>query len=66
MTSVVPVQLWLRGIVNAWKRDELGQDMIEYALLVALITIPLILAIMAMGPFIESSFQNVANALAQT
>lgn len=66
MTIVVPVQLWLRGIVNAWKRDELGQDMIEYALLVALITIPLILAIMAMGPFIESSFQNVANALAQT
>jgi Flp pilus assembly pilin Flp len=38
--------------------------MIEYALLVALITIPLILAILAIGPYIQNTFQDVANGLA--
>jgi Flp pilus assembly pilin Flp len=66
MVMVVPLQSWLRGILAALKRDEIGQDMIEYALLVTLITIPLILAIMATGPFIQNTFQDVANALAQT
>lgn len=66
MSMVVPMQLWLRGILAALKRDEIGQDMIEYALLVTLITIPLIVAIVAVGPFIQATFQDVANALAMT
>jgi Flp pilus assembly pilin Flp len=44
--------------------DEAGQDMVEYALLVALITIPLLLTIMAIGPYLQNTFQDVANTLA--
>jgi Flp pilus assembly pilin Flp len=40
--------------------------MIEYALLVAFITVALIITILGLGPFIEGSFQDVANALAST
>jgi Flp pilus assembly pilin Flp len=51
----------------AWARgQEEGQDMIEYALLVAFITVALIITILGLGPFIEGSFQDVANALAST
>lgn len=57
-------------VTRAWsavsrlaQREE-GQDMIEYALLISLITIPLILAILAIGPYIQNTFQDAANALA--
>jgi pilus assembly protein Flp/PilA len=43
-------------------REE-GQDMIEYALLAALISIVAIAIIVLIGPFLKSLFQDVVNAL---
>ncbi len=64
MPIVIPMQVWLRGILETLIRSEGGQDMLEYALLVTLITIPLIFAIMSTGPFIQNTFQDVTNTLA--
>jgi Flp pilus assembly pilin Flp len=54
----------LRRLLAAVVRREVGQDMIEYALLISLITIPLILAIVAIGPYIQNTFEDAVNALA--
>jgi Flp pilus assembly pilin Flp len=52
-------------LAKALGREE-GQDMIEYALLAALISIVAIVMILAIGPYIQNTFQDVANALAST
>jgi Flp pilus assembly pilin Flp len=41
-----------------------GQDMIEYALLAALISIVAIAVIILIGPYLKNLFQDVVNALA--
>jgi pilus assembly protein Flp/PilA len=64
MTSFVTVQMWLRDVLATLSRDEEGQDMIEYALLAALISIVAIVMILAIGPYIQNTFKDVANALA--
>lgn len=56
----------LSGVIASFLAREVGQDMIEYALLLTLITIPLLVAIMTIGPFIENTFQDVVNSLAST
>ena len=66
MTSVTTVQMWLRNVLATLGRDEEGQDMIEYALLAALISIVAIVMILAIGPYIQNTFQDVANALKST
>jgi pilus assembly protein Flp/PilA len=43
-------------------REE-GQDMVEYALLAALISIVAIAIILLLGPYIQNLFQDVVNAL---
>lgn len=40
-----------------------GQDMIEYSLLAALISIVAIAVILLIGPYLENAFQDVVNAL---
>jgi Flp pilus assembly pilin Flp len=50
-------------LAKMFGREE-GQDMIEYALLAALISIVAIVMILAVGPYIQNTFQDVANALA--
>ncbi len=47
---------------NVWL-DESGQDMAEYALLLALIAIVVIVAINTLAPAISASFNNTASAL---
>ncbi len=47
---------------NLWL-DESGQDLAEYALLLAGIAIIVILAINTLGPAISASFNNTASAL---
>jgi pilus assembly protein Flp/PilA len=64
MSSFVTVQMWLRDVLATLSRDEEGQDMIEYALLAALISIVAIVMILAIGPYIQNTFKDVANALA--
>ncbi len=53
-------------LADLLRRDEEGQDMIEYALLAALISIVAIVMILAIGPYIQNTFQDVANALKST
>ncbi len=64
MTQFMLVQqLRMREFVsNLMKRDE-GQDMIEYALLAALISIVAIAIIVLIGPYLKNLFQDVVNAL---
>jgi len=45
-----------------WK-DESGQDLAEYALLVALIALVVIGAVTLLGTQIRTVFNNIANAL---
>jgi pilus assembly protein Flp/PilA len=56
----VKFQQWLE---NLFKRDEEGQDMIEYALLAALISIVAIGIILLVGPYLKNLFQDVVNGL---
>ena len=44
-------------------RDEKGQDMVEYALLAAFISIVAIVVIKAIGPLVNTIYQNVEDAL---
>jgi pilus assembly protein Flp/PilA len=57
-------------LLSAYKGDlairlerEEGQDMIEYALLAALISIVAIAIILLIGPYLVNLFQDVVNAL---
>jgi len=43
--------------------DESGQDLVEYALLVALIAIIVIAALRILGPIIATVFNNIATEL---
>ena len=43
--------------------DESGQDLVEYALLVALIAIIVIAALKVLGPIIATVFNNIATNL---
>ena len=63
MSSLTIVQTWLQDVLAKLSRDEEGQDMIEYALLAALISIVAIVMILAIGPYIQDTFADVANAL---
>ena len=45
-------------------KDESGQTMVEYGLLIALISIAVIAVLVALGPRIASFFQSVDDQLA--
>ena len=53
----------LVAIVNNLKRNEEGQDLLEYALLVALIALVAITAVGAAGGAVSTIFGNIATAL---
>lgn len=44
-------------------RNERGQTLVEYGLLLALIAIIVIVALIALGPIISEIFTNIANNL---
>ena len=50
--------------LRAFVRQEDGQDLIEYALLVALISLVAVLAIGQAGSAVNSIFQNITGQLA--
>ena len=64
MSHLVATQLRLRAWIESLAEREEGQDMIEYALLAALISIVAIAIIILVGPYIKNLFQDVVNALA--
>lgn len=53
-------------LVQVFTEREEGQDMVEYALLAALISIVAIGIIVLLGPYIKDLFSDVINALNQT
>jgi pilus assembly protein Flp/PilA len=53
----------LVAFVNTLRRNEEGQDLLEYALLVALIALVAIGAVAAAGGSVQTIFTNIANAL---
>jgi pilus assembly protein Flp/PilA len=50
--------------VKSFARNEEGQDLLEYALLVALIALVAILAVTAAGGSVSTIFNNIAQELA--
>jgi len=54
----------LLAIVRSFARQEEGQDLLEYALLVALIALVAIGAVTAAGGSVQLIFQSIADALA--
>ena len=53
--------LWIK--MCNWLRREEGQDLTEYALIIALIVIVAVVAVTLMGTTISSVFNNVASRL---
>jgi pilus assembly protein Flp/PilA len=60
---VVTCQLQLREAVRNLLGREEGQDMVEYALLAALISIVAIAIIILLGPYLKNLFEDVINAV---
>ena len=54
----------LLNYVNSFVRDEEGQDLLEYALLVALIALIAIGAVTAAGQSVSTIFNTIATKLA--
>lgn len=50
--------------LRAFSRNDEGQDLIEYALLVGLISLVAVVAVTAAGGSVQTIFQGIANALA--
>lgn len=50
----------------AWFKDEEGQGMIEYALLVGLIAVVVIVALALLGPRIAQMFTDIGEELPET
>ena len=53
----------LVNLVNSIRRTDEGQDLLEYALLVALIAIVAVGAVTAAGTTVEGIFQDIAAAI---
>ena len=56
-------QITIANLVERLTNREEGQDMIEYALLAALISIVAIAVILLIGPQLNTVFQRVVNGL---
>ena len=50
-------------ILDLFRRDEDGQDLLEYALLVALIAIVAVAAVTAAGLKVDANFKNIVSKL---
>jgi pilus assembly protein Flp/PilA len=54
----------LMSYVKSFVREDEGQDLLEYALLVALIALVAVVAVTAAGGSVNAIFTAIANALA--
>ena len=52
-----------RMYVNLTTRDEEGQGMVEYGLIIALVAIVVIAALVILGPSIANIFNTASNSL---
>ena len=55
--------LHVAQLINSFRREEDGQDLLEYALLVALIAIVAVTAVTAAGVKVDEIFNNIVAAL---
>lgn len=55
--------VYVTRLINSFRREEDGQDLLEYALLVALIAIVAVTAVTAAGQNVQAIFENIAAAL---
>ena len=53
----------MKGLIRSFWKDESGQDMAEYALLLALIALVLVVAIQAFRGAIENRFNQATSEL---
>lgn len=53
----------LHALLDRLNEREEGQDMVEYALLAALISIVAIAIIILIGPYLQDLFQDIVNGL---
>ena len=53
-------------MLKNWFKDEEGQGMVEYGLIIGLIAIVVIVALVLLGPRIRDLFQNSADSLPTT
>ena len=49
----------MKALINKFVREESGQDLIEYGLLIGIITVAAITAITAIGPKVGSYYSNL-------
>lgn len=50
-------------MLRRWFKDEEGQGMVEYGLIIALIAIVVIVALVALGPKIKGIFDSANDAI---
>ncbi len=63
MVLYLAAQSKLHALLNRLNEREEGQDMVEYALLAALISIVAIAIIILIGPYLQDLFQDIVNGL---
>ncbi len=66
MKTTLGGNFMMMNLMQAWRkfaRDVKGQGMVEYALLVGLIAIVVIVALVLLGPAIANMFNDITNAL---
>lgn len=55
--------LWLSGVIQSLKKDEEGQGLAEYALILVLIAIVCVVALTFLGQTVSNVLNNVATEL---
>ncbi|MBI1747797.1 MAG: Flp family type IVb pilin [Acidobacteria bacterium] len=50
-------------LLNRFWREEEGQDMVEYALIIALVAVVIVASLKSVGTTIESVFKNIESKL---
>ena len=53
----------IKGYVSSKLKEEKGQGMVEYALIIGLVAIVVIAVLVLLGPAISAKFQDIINAL---
>ena len=53
----------MRTLVNRFVRDDQGQDLIEYAILIGLITVGVVAIVAAIGTWVQGQFTQLQSDL---
>ncbi len=54
----------MRTLVNRFVRDDQGQDLIEYAILIGLITVGVVAIVATIGTWVQTQFSTLNSDLA--